>query len=90
MSEGILPSHMALSYEQLEEERRVAYVAFTRSKEKLFLSDSEGINFNGFFRCPSRFIFDTEENNLDYLVPLSPELVKSTQNVVAIQEKYQQ
>ena len=29
----------------LEEERRLAYVAFTRARKQLFLTDSEGFSF---------------------------------------------
>ena len=47
LSEGIFPSFRALSEsdEGLEEERRLAYVAFTRARKQLFLTDSEGFSF---------------------------------------------
>lgn len=47
LSEGIFPSFRSLSEsdEGLEEERRLAYVAFTRAKKQLFLTDSEGFSF---------------------------------------------
>lgn len=48
LSEGIFPSNRALADsadEGLEEERRLAYVAFTRAKKQLFLTDSEGFSF---------------------------------------------
>ena len=43
LSEGIFPSFRTLSESDdgLEEERRLAYVAFTRAKKQLFLTDSE-------------------------------------------------
>lgn len=38
LEEGIFPNHLSTSEpEELEEERRVAYVAFTRAKEKIYL-----------------------------------------------------
>ena len=48
LSEGIFPSFRSLADdgdEGLEEERRLAYVAFTRAKKQLFLTDSEGFSF---------------------------------------------
>ncbi len=48
LSEGVFPSYRSISQsgdEGLEEERRLAYVAFTRAKRKLYLTDSEGFNF---------------------------------------------
>ena len=76
LSEGIFPGKRANTREKLEEERRLAYVAFTRAKDKLFLSDAAGTNYDGSFRYPSRFLFNAEKENLDYVVPLDPELVE--------------
>lgn len=76
MSEGIFPGKRANTQEKLEEERRLAYVAFTRAKDRLFLSDAAGSNYDGSFRYPSRFIFNAEEENLDYAVPLDKSLVE--------------
>ena len=48
LSEGIFPSFRSLAEDGddgLEEERRLAYVAFTRAKKQLFLTDSEGFSF---------------------------------------------
>lgn len=48
LSEGIFPSERTLSEEGdegLEEERRLAYVAFTRAKKRLYLTDSQGFSF---------------------------------------------
>lgn len=48
LSEGIFPSFRSLAEsadDGLEEERRLAYVAFTRARKQLFLSDSEGFSF---------------------------------------------
>ena len=74
LSEGIFPGKKANTREKLEEERRLCYVAFTRAKDRLFLSDAAGSNYDGSFRYPSRFLFNAEKNNLDYVVPLDPEL----------------
>ncbi|MDD8048121.1 MAG: ATP-dependent helicase [Thomasclavelia sp.] len=48
LSEGVFPNNRVLSDdgdEGLEEERRLAYVAFTRAKKQLYLTDSEGFSF---------------------------------------------
>ncbi len=48
LSQDIFPSHRSVSEggeEGLEEERRLAYVAFTRAKKQLYLTDSQGYNF---------------------------------------------
>ena len=74
LSEGIFPGKRANTKEKLEEERRLCYVAFTRAKDRLFLSDAAGNNYDGSFRYPSRFVFNAEKDNLDYVVALDPEL----------------
>ena len=76
LSEGIFPGKRADTREKLEEERRLAYVAFTRAKDRLFLSDAAGSNYDGSFRYPSRFLFNAGQENLDYVVPLDPDLVE--------------
>ncbi len=76
LSEGIFPGKRANTREKLEEERRLAYVAFTRAKDRLFLSDAAGTNYDGSFRYPSRFVFNAEEKNLEYAVPLDPDLIE--------------
>ena len=74
LSEGIFPGRRANTREKMEEERRLCYVAFTRAKDRLFLSDSAGSNYDGSFRMPSRFLFNAEKEHIDYAVPLDPDL----------------
>lgn len=50
--------------EAMEEERRLAFVAFTRAQQSLSLSESEGRNFDGSFRYPSRFLFNVDDGLL--------------------------
>ena len=83
MSEGIIPSRNTKTKDQLEEERRVAYVAMTRAKDALFVSDSEGVNHEGLAKCPSRFIFNIERSALHYTNELRKELIDK---VAALQE----
>ena len=76
LSEGIFPGKRANTREKLEEERRLAYVAFTRAQDRLFLSDAAGTNYDGSFRYPSRFLFNAEKENLDYVTELDPDIVE--------------
>lgn len=83
LSEGIFPGRRADTRERLEEERRLAYVAFTRAKDRLFLSDAAGSGYDGSARLPSRFLFNAERENLDYVVELDPELLEAAQREIA-------
>ena len=78
LSEGIFPGKRANTREKLEEERRLCYVAFTRARDRLFLSDAAGTNYDGSFRYPSRFLFNAEKENVEYAVPLDPEMEEKT------------
>lgn len=87
LSEGIFPSQKTNTEEKMEEERRLAYVAFTRAEDKLFLSDSEGINYDGSFRYPSRFIFNCEKVNLEYVVELPQNLLEDAEGFIIDSEQ---
>ena len=68
LTDGIFPSARALEErktEALEEERRLAFVAFTRARKRLYLSESEGFGVKGFSKVPSRFIFNVDRDLLD-------------------------
>ena len=82
LSEGIFPGKRADTREKLEEERRLAYVAFTRAKDRLFLSDAAGNNYDGSIRCPSRFLFNAEKENVEYVEELDPALVEEARNQI--------
>lgn len=58
MCENIFPNYRAYKVaEAMEEERRLAYVAITRAKEKLFVSDSRGLLlYSQTEKKPSRFL----------------------------------
>ncbi|MDO5400218.1 MAG: 3'-5' exonuclease [Eubacteriales bacterium] len=83
LSEGIFPGKRANTREKLEEERRLAYVAFTRAQDRLLLSDAAGSNYDGSFRSPSRFLFNAEKENVDYAVPLDPALEERTRESIS-------
>lgn len=70
LSEGVFPNERAMSEGNrgLEEERRLAYVAFTRAKRLLFLSNSQGFSYVlNQVRLPSRFIKELDQDLLCYL-----------------------
>lgn len=82
MNENMFPSKKVDSQAGMEEERRLAFVAFTRSQDYMYLTEAEG-NSQGFgFRFPSRFIFDVEKKLLDYKVELPENLVKNTKRYI--------
>lgn len=64
LCEGVFPSSKSIEEndDNLEEERRLAYVAFTRAMEKLHLSSNYGMNFVVHSNnTPSRFIREIKE-----------------------------
>lgn len=77
MNENMFPSKKIDSLESMEEERRLGFVAFTRAKEKLILTEAEGNTVGFGFRFPSRFIFDVDKSLLNYLVELPENLQKN-------------
>lgn len=87
LNEGIFPNRHANTLEKLEEERRLAYVAFTRARNVLFISESEGYNFDGMFRYPSRFIFNTDTAFVEYTVELEDEIIKSASEYISTNER---
>lgn len=60
MNEGIFPSRKVRTFQAMEEERRLAFVAVTRAKDRLYLSEAAGRNLSGSSRYPSRFLFDMD------------------------------
>ena len=70
LSEGIFPSERSLmdGRKGLEEERRLAYVAYTRAKNKLYLSEVSGYSFVlTRVRSRSRFIDEIDNAYLDHI-----------------------
>ena len=87
MNEGIFPSKHVDSEDALEEERRLAYVAYTRAENALFLSDAEGVNLDGSYRYPSRFIFNIDKTYLEYTVELEQKFVESAKSFIQKNEE---
>ncbi|MEG1731730.1 MAG: UvrD-helicase domain-containing protein [Longicatena sp.] len=69
LCEGIFPNEKSIcegGQPALEEERRLAYVAFTRAKKQLFLSDSQGYSFVlDKLKSASRFIQEIPEDCIE-------------------------
>lgn len=70
MSDGIFPSERSMQegIKGIEEERRLAYVAMTRAKEKLYLTEATGFSFIlQKVRSRSRFIDEIDDNLIEHL-----------------------
>ena len=70
LSEGIFPSERTMSEGQkgLEEERRLAYVAYTRAKKLLYLSESNSFSYViQASKLPSRFIKEIDDQYIDHV-----------------------
>lgn len=63
--DGLIPSIRNMdTLEELEEERRLFYVACTRARENLFLSMPAFVSsYDGFFTKPTRFLCDVAKEN---------------------------
>ncbi|MEB0059235.1 UvrD-helicase domain-containing protein [Variovorax sp. LG9.2] len=72
MEEGLFPHENSMNdYESLEEERRLAYVAITRARKRLYLSHSQTRMLHGQTRynVRSRFFDELPEGALKWLTP---------------------
>lgn len=87
LEEGVFPSKKTATLEGMEEERRLAFVAFTRAEKALFLTDAEGRNLDGSFRYPSRFIFNVDKDLLVYGEELPDSLVDEANWSISSHEK---
>ncbi len=70
LNEASFPSRRCSGPEEIEEERRLAYVAMTRAEKGLFMSDSEGFNHDNTGKIPSRFLYEAGIENLRFDRPL--------------------
>ena len=66
LSEGVFPTRRARTAEQMEEERRLAFVALTRARDELLLTQASGADFEGTPRVVSRFLLDIDPALLDF------------------------
>ena len=87
MNEGIFPSRKTKTREGMEEERRLAFVAMTRAKKRLYLSESKGRNLDGSPRYPSRFILDIDQNLLEYDRKPEEGLIKEAREYIELSSR---
>lgn len=87
LAEGVFPSRKAATLPAMEEERRLAFVAFTRAQRGLFLSAASGRNLDGSCRYPSRFIFNVDRPLLACSGDLDESLIQAGRAAIARQEK---
>ncbi len=85
MNEGIFPSRKVKSEEGMEEERRLAFVAVTRAKDRLYLSEATGRNHDGSPRYPSRFILHLSEDVLVHEPPMDSNLMADAERYIKTQ-----
>ena len=71
--QGVFPNSSAGELDKVEEERRVFYVALTRAKYRLYLSDSNGPVSSRDSSIPSKFIYELGDT-ITYEEPLPREL----------------
>jgi len=69
ISQSNYPSSMCSSNEEMEEERRILYVALTRAKEELYLTRVEHSDANGFvYMNPDHFLNDLPKNLVNEVI----------------------
>ena len=92
LSDGIFPSQRSIEEsgnKGLEEERRLAYVAFTRARKVLILTDNRGFSYSeGASKRPSRFIEEIDSQYLkDYNKVVNDNYYNSSSSTVISHNK---
>ena len=82
MNEGVFPSRKVRTLPGMEEERRLAFVALTRAERGLYLSASQGRNFDGSPRYPSRFLLDIDQELLTFVLPPQEGLIHEAREYI--------
>ncbi len=94
MEDGLLPyieDDEFVDIEELEEERRLCYVAITRARKKLVLTGSAKRQIFGRTlenRTPSRFLFEIGLDKLNIIKPATPHLIDEDRDEVT-EEKFE-
>ncbi len=84
MNEGIFPSRKVRTLPGMEEERRLAFVAMTRAKNRLYLTSANGKNIDGSLRYPSRFVLDVKPDLLNVVLPLKEGLIEQAKQYIDV------
>lgn len=88
MNEGIFPSRKTNTLQGMEEERRLAFVAMTRAKRGLYLSEASGRNFDGSPRYPSRFLLDIDPSLITLTQKPKDGLIAEARDYIAMSHRY--
>ncbi|MEE1299006.1 MAG: 3'-5' exonuclease, partial [Acutalibacteraceae bacterium] len=88
MNEGTFPSRKIKSLDEMEEERRLAFVAVTRAEQQLVLTSAEGRNLDATPRHPSRFILDIGVDRLLFDEPPREGLIKEAKEYIDMKSRY--
>lgn len=86
LSEGIFPNQRAIRDRKrngLEEERRLMYVAVTRAEQAVFLTESEGYNYQTRSeKVPSRFLFEIRDGLTELEGDIDQHLIDSAKTYI--------
>jgi DNA helicase II / ATP-dependent DNA helicase PcrA len=64
--EGLIPSNRAADIEEIEEERRLFYVACSRAREELYITFPRMVySFDAYFNLPSRFLVEVDKTTYE-------------------------
>lgn len=88
LSEGILPSRKTTTFEGMEEERRLAFVAFTRAKDGLYLTEAEGTGHENMPRYPSRFLLEIDPSTLEFSNPPTEVQMQQAKSAYGFTDKW--
>ena len=65
--EGMFPSNRATNIEEMEEERRLFYVACSRAKEELYITFPRSVySYDAIFHLPSRFLVEIDREKYEF------------------------
>lgn len=83
MNEGMFPTRQVKTLQAMEEERRLAFVAMTRAKRELYLSEAQG-NLHGHLdRYPSRFLLEVDPDALAWDPKPDDSLIQAAKRLIA-------
>ena len=79
LEENLFPSQFCVKPSEIEEERRLLYVAITRAMERCYLSFARQRFRNGqiAFNSPSRFLKDIDRQYMEMSRPASPDRIQT-------------
>ena len=80
MEENLFPSQFAVKPQEVEEERRLLYVAITRAMEQCYISFARQRFRNGSFAfaSPSRFLQDIDKQYFSISKPATPKMPRQS------------